>query len=87
MLCTVALYYGVRDGMFTVFFCFQVPYCYHVTAITSIAKSINVAIAILLKRSIGRSYCNNFCNKYCYCSSFKQYCLQPWRVDGNDLTA
>ena len=50
MLCTVASCYGVRDGMFTVFFFFSSA---SVMAMTSIAKSINIAIAILLKRSIG----------------------------------
>ena len=49
MLCTVASCYGVRDGMFTVFFFSSAS----VMAMTSIAKSINIAIAILLKRSIG----------------------------------
>ena len=50
MLCTVASCYGVRDGMFTVFFFFSSA---SVMAMNSIAKSINIAIAILLKRSIG----------------------------------
>jgi hypothetical protein len=47
MLCTAALCYRVRDGMFTVFFSFSSA------SVMAIAKKINIAIAILLKRSIG----------------------------------